>query len=130
MKTFARQFKAQSTRLTHDLRHRGLIQTAMRKYEAARGANQAAFQDWAAARTAALAMAASRTGAVVAGIYAGIAAATVNSLSTPAGLSAFSSAVLASTGSVVLAAAALWLEGLCRLPEDDKDDDGAGRVAP
>lgn len=84
----------------------------------------------AAARTAALAMAASRTGAVVAGIYAGIAVAAVNSLSTPAGVSAFSSAVLASTGSVVLAAAALWLEGLCRLPEDDKDGDGAGRVAP
>lgn len=82
----------------------------------------------AAARTAALAMAASRTGAVVAGIYAGIAIATVTALSTPAGAAAFTSAILASTGSIVLAGAALWLEWLCRLPEDDEDDNGAGRV--
>lgn len=84
----------------------------------------------AAARTAAFAMAASRTGAVVAGIYAGIAVATVSALATPAGASAFTSALLASTGSIVLAAAALWLEALCRLPENDEDDDGAGRVGP
>ena len=84
----------------------------------------------AAARTAALAMAASRTGAVVAGIYAGIAVATVTALSTPAGASAFASAILASTGSIVLAAAALWLESMCRLPDDDESDNGAGRVGP
>lgn len=84
----------------------------------------------AAARTAALAMAASRTGAVVAGIYTGIAVATVTALATPAGASAFSSAVLAATGSIVLAGAALWLEGLCRIPEDDEGDNDAGRVGP
>lgn len=84
----------------------------------------------AAARTAAFAMAASRTGAVVVGIYTGIAVATVTALATPAGASAFSSAVLAATGAVVLAGAALWLEGLCRIPEDDREDDGAGRVGP
>lgn len=84
----------------------------------------------AAARTAALAMAASRTGAVVAGIYAGIAVATVTALSTPAGASSFSSAVLAATGSIVLAGGALWLEGLCRIPEDDDSDNGAGKVGP
>lgn len=84
----------------------------------------------AAARTAAFAMAASRTGAVVAGIYTGIAVATVTALATPAGASAFSSAVLAGTGSIVLAGAALWLEGLCRIPEDDEGDNDAGRVGP
>lgn len=84
----------------------------------------------AAARTAALAMAASRTGAVVAGIYTGIAVASVSALATPAGASAFSSAVLAATGSIVLAGAALWLEGLCRIPEDDEGDNDAGRVGP
>jgi hypothetical protein len=82
----------------------------------------------AAARTAAFAMAASRTGAVVAGIYTGIAVATVAALATPAGASAFGSALLAATGSLVLAGAALWLEGLCRIPEDDESDNGAGRV--
>jgi L-lactate dehydrogenase complex protein LldF len=53
MKTFAAEFKRQAELLTHDLRHRGLIQTGMRKYETARGKTRAAFQDWQAARQAA-----------------------------------------------------------------------------
>jgi L-lactate dehydrogenase complex protein LldF len=53
MKTAAREFKEQAFRLTHDLRHRGLVQTALRKYEVVRDKNKAAFQDWQAARNAA-----------------------------------------------------------------------------
>src|SRR5579859_5946234 len=49
----AREFKTQATLLTRDLRHRALIQTALRNYEVVRDRNRAAFQDWQAARQAA-----------------------------------------------------------------------------
>jgi hypothetical protein len=75
-----------------------------------------------AARTAALAMAASRTGALVAGFYSGIALGIVPSIGTPTGSSTFWSASLASLGAIALVAAALWLEHVCRLPIGPPDD--------
>ncbi len=68
-----------------------------------------------AARTAALALAASRTGALVGGFYAGIAAALVNVVSTPSGQSSLTAAIIALGACVVLAGAAAWLESMCRL---------------
>jgi len=53
MNTFAAQFRKQSLRLTRDLRHRLLIQTALGKYETQRDQRKAAFQDWQSARQAA-----------------------------------------------------------------------------
>ncbi len=53
MKAFAEQFAEQAERLTHDLRHRELIRTALGKYETVRAQTEARFQDWQAARTAA-----------------------------------------------------------------------------
>src|SRR5882724_4962606 len=53
MNTFAAQFREQSLRLTRDLRHRLLIQTALGKYETQRDHRKAAFQDWQSARQAA-----------------------------------------------------------------------------
>src|SRR5215510_2405444 len=53
MSSIATQFKRQAWRLTHDLRHREIIQTALRKYEVVRDKSKAAFQDWQAARQAA-----------------------------------------------------------------------------
>ena len=85
-----------------------------------------------AARTAALAMAASRTGALVAGFYAGIAVGTIPQRATPAGSDAIASAGAASLGAIALTAIALWLERLCRLRAQDDDDagsaNGVGRV--
>lgn len=49
----AQQFKQQASLLTRDLRHRTLIQTALRNYEVVRDRNRAAFQDWQAARQSA-----------------------------------------------------------------------------
>ena len=46
----AAEFKTAAQRLTADLRHRSLIQTALGKYEAVRDQRKAAFQDWQAAR--------------------------------------------------------------------------------
>jgi L-lactate dehydrogenase complex protein LldF len=53
VKAFAAQFKEQARQLTRDLRHREIIQTALRKYEVVRDKSKAAFQDWQAARQAA-----------------------------------------------------------------------------
>jgi L-lactate dehydrogenase complex protein LldF len=53
MSTPAAEFKTQARRLTADLRHRSLIQTALGKYEVVRDNSKAAFQDWQAARQAA-----------------------------------------------------------------------------
>src|SRR5690242_1928555 len=53
MKTFVGQFITQSRQITRDLRHRQLIQTALRKYEVVRDRSKGAFQDWQAARQAA-----------------------------------------------------------------------------
>lgn len=53
MKALVRQFKTQARRLTADLRHRDLIQSALLNYETVRDKTKAAFQDWAAARQAA-----------------------------------------------------------------------------
>ncbi|HTI70568.1 MAG TPA: LutB/LldF family L-lactate oxidation iron-sulfur protein [Candidatus Limnocylindria bacterium] len=47
------EFVSQARRITKDLRHRGLIQTALRKYETARDRKKSAYQDWQAARQAA-----------------------------------------------------------------------------
>jgi len=53
VKAFAEQFKQRAWRVTRDLRHREIIQTALRKYEVVRDKSKAAFQDWQAARQAA-----------------------------------------------------------------------------
>ena len=76
-----------------------------------------------AARTAALAMAASRIGSLVAGFYAGVAVGMVSAIATPSGGAAFWSATLAAVGALALVAAALWLEHLCRLPIGPDDPD-------
>jgi L-lactate dehydrogenase complex protein LldF len=44
------QFKSDAQRMAADLRHRGLIQTALKKYEVVRDAQKASFQDWQGAR--------------------------------------------------------------------------------
>jgi len=49
----SKQFQEQAEVLTHDLRHRDIIQTAMRKYEVVRDKNRGAFQDYQSARQAA-----------------------------------------------------------------------------
>jgi L-lactate dehydrogenase complex protein LldF len=49
----ADQFKSQARTLTRDLRHRELIQVALRKYETVRDRTKGAFQDWQSARQAA-----------------------------------------------------------------------------
>jgi hypothetical protein len=83
-----------------------------------------------AARTAALAMAASRTGAIVAGFYAGVAAGTLPDRLTQAGSHSLWAAGAAAIGALALVGAALWLEHLCRLPSDGAPGGpGLGKVS-
>ena len=75
-----------------------------------------------AARSAALAMAASRTGSIVVGFYLGVAVALLPGWSVPY----VRERVIVSAVTVLLAglvvAAALWLERVCRVPPDTSDD--------
>lgn len=72
-----------------------------------------------AARTAALALAASRTGALIGGFYVGVALALVGVRDTPTGSAALAAAAACVGACVVLVGAALWLERLCRLRDGD-----------
>ncbi|MFM9048853.1 MAG: DUF3180 domain-containing protein [Actinomycetota bacterium] len=74
-----------------------------------------------AARTAALAMAASRTGAVIGGFYLGIALALIPVASTTTGSQSLSACIACVISCLVLVVAAVWLESMCRLR--DRDDD-------
>jgi drug/metabolite transporter (DMT)-like permease len=75
-----------------------------------------------AARSAALAMAASRTGAIVAGFYVGVSV----SLVPGWGVAYVRERIIISLVTVLFAglvvAAALWLERVCRVPPDASDD--------
>lgn len=53
MNPHARQFNADARRLSADLRHRGIINTALNKYAIKRDEKKALFQDWEGARQAA-----------------------------------------------------------------------------
>jgi Kef-type K+ transport system membrane component KefB len=82
-----------------------------------------------AARTAALAMAASRVGSIVGGLYLGILIGETPNASTAAGRSALL-AGLAAAGAVAMAVVGVWLEAMCRLPQDPRDDAQDTRLRP
>lgn len=85
-----------------------------------------------AARTVALAMAASRVGSLAAGFYFGFLMASLDGFSSPAGrqrVLVSGVIVLASVGTVVVA---LWLERICQLPQPPASatsDEAAGSSA-
>lgn len=76
-----------------------------------------------AARSAALAMAASRTGALVAGFYLGVALALLPSWGVAYVRERAVIALLTVVASGLVVAAALWLEHVCRVPPDASDDE-------
>jgi hypothetical protein len=73
-----------------------------------------------AARSAALALASSRTGAAVAGAYLGLTLTFLGALATPAGSESAVAAVVAALGGLVVVLVALWLERLCRIDDDEE----------
>ncbi len=76
-----------------------------------------------AARTAALAMAASRTGAIVAGFYLGVAIALLADFGSSLARERLFPTAAAVVCALLVVLAALWLEYICRLPDDSDDDD-------
>lgn len=84
-----------------------------------------------AARTAALALAASRTGAAVGGFYVGVAIGMLPFLTSPAGREYAVAAAAAALASLLLTLVGLWVESICRLRGDDDDsDDGPAAQGP
>jgi len=80
-----------------------------------------------ALRTAALALAVSRAGAVVGGFYLGVAVALSPSWDISYVRGLIIAALVTAVGSGLLVAAGLWLERICRIPPSD--DDGADPAA-
>lgn len=80
-----------------------------------------------ALRTAALALAVSRAGAVVGGFYLGVAVALSPSWDIAYVRGLVVAAIVTVVGSALLVAAGLWLEKICRIPPSD--DDAADRAA-
>ena len=78
-----------------------------------------------AARTAALAMAASRTGAIATGVYAGFLVWFIGQWWIEAARARGFASMAAVIAGLMVVAAALWLERICRIKGDgDDDDDG------
>lgn len=78
------------------------------------------------ARTAALAMAASRTGAIATGVYAGFLIWMAGQWWIEAARMRGIASAVAVVAGVLMVAAALWLERICRIKGDgDDDDDGS-----
>ena len=74
-----------------------------------------------AARTAALALAASRVGAGVFGFYVGVLLVFLADLAVPAAQAGAWTAGATAVGGLVIVGVALWLEQLCRIRDDDDD---------
>jgi len=82
-----------------------------------------------AARTVALSMAASRTGALVAGFYAGVVVYFATDFSLAPNRARVFAGGAAMFGGLAVMAVALWLEHICRLPDPPPDDTAPGRAA-
>jgi hypothetical protein len=79
-----------------------------------------------AARTAALAMAASRTGAIATGVYTGFLIWFAGQWSVVAARERGYASIAAIVAGLLMVAAALWLERICRIKGGDgEDDDGS-----
>lgn len=82
-----------------------------------------------AARTAVLALAGSRAGAAVTGVYLGYAAFLLTDLETTFRRRMLVVALVASGAGAAMAGAALWLERICRIKGGDDDEPGASAAA-
>jgi len=75
-----------------------------------------------AVRSAALAMAASRAGAIICGLFLGIGIWYLFDLNSAAARQRVLICALGALAAFTTALAGLWLERICRLPDDDDDD--------
>ena len=78
-----------------------------------------------AARTVALSMAASRTGALLAGFYVSVAMYFVPLLANSAIMQRFVNAVISAAVSIWLLFLGLWLERICQVPQRPIDENNS-----
>lgn len=79
-----------------------------------------------AARTAALAMAGSRTGALIGGLYTGVGVAALPQFTTQRGAETVWAAFAVVLACGALIGVALWLERLCQVPDEEPPSDAIG----
>jgi hypothetical protein len=111
---------------------------SFRRRLAAAGQSQPRVDPFVAVRTAALAMAASRAGAITTGLFGGIGLWYAADLSIPVARDRVVICAVGVVASIALLIAALWLERICRLPDDSDSppgelaapDDGGDWVHP
>lgn len=96
----------------------GLLVWALVTRSRLRAEGQDPFTGIIAARTAALALAASRTGAITGGFYLGIMLALLGTVATPTGSASVTAALVAVGAAIALTVTAVWLESLCRIKPD------------
>ena len=82
-----------------------------------------------AARTAVLALAGSRAGAAMVGVYLGYAVFLLIDLANPFRRRTLLATLLAALAAAAMTAAALWLERVCRVKPPDAEHGGAGTAA-
>ena len=100
-----------------------LVWTLMTRARLKPGSQAPRMHPLVAARTAALAMSASRVGSLVLGFYLGVALSSVASEDSPAANSRIIICAITATTSLLTAIIALWLERICRLPEPANKSD-------
>ena len=94
-----------------------LVWTLMTRARLKPGSQAPRLHPLVAARTAALAMSASRVGSLGFGFYFGVAISSVVAANSPAASNRIVVSLIAAFASLVTAAVALWLERICRLPQ-------------
>lgn len=94
-----------------------LVWTLMTRARLKPGSQAPRLHPLVAARTAALAMSASRVGSLAFGFYFGVALSSIAGASSPAASSRMVISIMTAVASLFTAAIALWLERICRLPQ-------------
>ena len=94
-----------------------LVWTLMTRARLKPGSQAPRLHPLVAARTAALAMSASRVGSLVFGFYLGVALSSIAGANSPAATNRMIISIIAAVASLLTAAIALWLERICRLPQ-------------
>ncbi len=100
-----------------------LVWTLMTRARLKPGSQAPRLHPLIAARTAALAMSASRVGALVFGLYFGVALSSIAAVDSPAASNRIVVSLITAVASLLTTAVALWLEKICRLPQPPSESD-------
>jgi hypothetical protein len=94
-----------------------LVWTLMTRARLKPGSQAPRMHPLVAARTAALAMSASRVGSLALGFYLGVALSSIAAVNSPAATNRIVISLIAVGASLLTSVIALWLERICQLPQ-------------